>query len=315
MVNGMINRYNSYRTYLKNKFGSPVLKVPVNGGFSCPNRDGTKSSSGCTFCDNRSFSPVALREDEVTSQVTEVINRTAKRFRHFIPYLQPFSNTYGTVEVLKNIYEPLLKIPGVCGLAIGTRPDCLSDDVYRYLEEISRRTFLSVEIGLQSGDNDVLSRCNRGHTVEEFIDAVKKLASLGIETVAHCMIGLPGENEEKMIATAKLCATLPIHGVKIHQLMIISETLLETAYHQGDVVVFTLEEYARQLSEFLTYLNPEQFIHRLMADSTPENGLIAPLWSAQKTQSLQFINSFMEKNSIVQGSRFLDENRSRQVLS
>lgn len=315
MVNGMINRYNSYRTYLKNKFGSPVLKIPVNGGFSCPNRDGTKSSSGCTFCDNRSFSPVALREDEVTNQVTGVIERTGKRFRHFIPYLQPFSNTYGSVEELRSVYEPLLEIPGVCGLAIGTRPDCLSDEIYRYLEEISRRTFLSVELGLQSGDNDVLSLCNRGHTIEEFTAAAKKLAALGIETVAHCMIGLPGETEEKMIATARLCASLPLHGVKIHQLMIIKGTALETAYLQGDVEVFTLEEYAGRLGNFLTYLNPRQFIHRLMADSTPENGLIAPLWSTQKTQSLQFINSFMEKHGIIQGSRFLDENRSRQVLS
>jgi radical SAM protein (TIGR01212 family) len=310
----MTNRYNSYRTYLKTRFGGPVLKIPVNGGFSCPNRDGTKSSSGCTFCDNRSFSPVALREDEVTSQVTGVIERSSKRFRHFIPYLQPFSNTYGSVEQLRSIYEPLLKIPGVCGLAIGTRPDCLSDDIYRYLDEISRRTFLSIELGLQSGDDDVLSRCNRGHTVEEFISAAEKLASLGIETVAHCMIGLPGETEEKMIATAELCGSLPLHGVKIHQLMIIKETALEKSYHQGDVTVFTLEEYAQQLSIFLTYLNPMQFIHRLMADSTPENGLLAPLWSAQKAQSLQFINSFMEKNSIVQGSRFPDKKRFADSL-
>jgi hypothetical protein len=161
-----------------------------------------------------------------------------------------------------------------------------------------------VELGLQSGDDDVLFRCNRGHTVEEFAVAVKRLVSLGIETVAHCMIGLPGETEKKMIATAKLCASLPLHGVKVHQLMIIRGTVLEDWYQHGNVTVFTLEEYAQRLGEFLTYLRPQQAIHRLMADSSPESGLIAPLWSAQKAQSLQYITMYMEKNDVVQGSRF-----------
>jgi radical SAM protein (TIGR01212 family) len=284
------------------------LKIPVNGGFSCPNRDGTKSSDGCTFCDNRSFSPVALCEDEVSRQVTDVIVRTGKRFAFFIPYLQPFSNTYGSVEMLRSVYEPLLKIPGVCGLAVGTRPDCLSDDIYEYLEEISKRTYLSVELGLQSGVNEVLSACNRGHTVEEFTVAVEKLAGLGIETVAHCMIGLPGETEEKMLATAKLCAKLPIHGVKIHQLMIIKGTKLEEMYNAGNVSVFSIEEYAQLLCTFLTCLKPQQYIHRLMADSTIENGLIAPLWSTQKAQSLQFITKHMDDHDIVQGSACLNPN-------
>jgi radical SAM protein (TIGR01212 family) len=299
----MNSHYNSYRTYLKNKFGGPVLKIPVNGGFSCPNRDGTKSVNGCTFCDNRSFSPVALREEEVTKQVGEVINRSGKRFKYFIPYLQPFSNTYGSVEKLQSVYEPLLKIPGVCGLAVGTRPDCFSDEIYSYLQDISKRTYLSVELGLQSGDNAVLQMCNRGHTVEEFVAVVEKLASLGIETVAHCMLGLPGETEEMMLATARLCASLPVHGVKIHQLMIIRGTLLETAYNQGEIRVFTLEEYSERLCSFLALLRPQQYIHRLMADSTFENGLIAPLWSTEKTVSLQYITRYMETHDVVQGCR------------
>jgi radical SAM protein (TIGR01212 family) len=295
-------RYNSYRAYLKNRFGGPVLKIPVNGGFSCPNRDGTKSSDGCTFCDNRSFSPVALCEDEVSRQVSDVIARSGKRFAFFIPYLQPFSNTYGSVDKLRSVYEPLLKIPGVCGLAVGTRPDCLSDDIYEYLEDISKRTYLSVELGLQSGDNEVLSTCNRGHTVEDFTTAVEKLAGLGIETVAHCMIGLPGETEEKMLATAKMCAEVSVHGVKVHQLMIIRGTKLEEMYNAGEVSVFSLEEYTQRLCSFLTFLKPQQYIHRLMADSTTENGLIAPLWSSQKAQSLQFITKYMDEHHIVQGS-------------
>jgi radical SAM protein (TIGR01212 family) len=298
-------RYNSYRTYLKNRFGGPVLKIPVNGGFSCPNRDGTKSIDGCTFCDNRSFSPVALSEWDVTRQVTDVISRVGKRFSLFIPYLQPFSNTYGSVERLRSVYEPLLKIPGVCGLAIGTRPDCISNEIYEYLSDISKRTYLSVELGLQSGDNGLLSACNRGHTVEEFSAAVEKLAELGIETVAHCMIGLPGETKEMMIATATLCARLPLHGVKIHQLMIIRDTALELMHSAGEVPVFSLLEYTKYLCAFLSILRPQQYIHRLMADSTPQNGLIAPLWSARKAQSLQFIAHYMDENNVVQGSAYL----------
>ncbi|HEX2957607.1 MAG TPA: TIGR01212 family radical SAM protein [Chitinispirillaceae bacterium] len=295
-------RYNSYRTYLKNRFGGPVLKIPVNGGFSCPNRDGTKSVDGCSFCDNRSFSPVALCEENVAKQVTDVITRGGKRFSLFIPYLQPFSNTYGSVETLRRVYEPLLKIPGVCGLAVGTRPDCFSDEIYAYLEEISKRTYLCVELGLQSGDNEVLATCNRGHSVEEFSAAVEKLAELEIDTVAHCMIGLPGETEEKMIATAKLCSQLPLQGVKIHQLMIVRGTPLECLHKAGNVSALSLPEYAQYLCRFLSILRPQKHIHRLMADSTIENGLIAPLWSAQKAQSLQFIAKYMDEHNVVQGS-------------
>ncbi len=301
----MIRRYNPYRVYLTNRFGGPVLKIPVNGGFSCPNRDGTKSIDGCTFCDNRSFSPVALCEGDVARQVTDVIARAGKRFAFFIPYLQPFSNTYGSVEQLRSVYEPLLEIPGVCGLAIGTRPDCLSNEIYEYLHDISKRTYLSVELGLQSGDDTVLSNCNRSHSVEEFVVAIEILAGLGIETVAHCMIGLPGETEEKMIATANLCARLPLHGVKIHQLMVIRGTALERMYNDGQVSVFSLQEYTQHLCSFLSLINPGQYIHRLMADSTPENGLIAPLWSAQKNQSLNFIAKYMEQNDVMQGSNWV----------
>jgi radical SAM protein (TIGR01212 family) len=146
--------------------------------------------------------------------------------------------------------------------------------------------------------------CNRGHTVAEFIAAVEKLARLGIETVVHCMLGLPGETEEKMLATAKLCASVPVHGVKIHQLMIIRGTSLETAYNRGEIRVFTLGEYAERLCRFLTFLRPQQFIHRLMADATLENGLIAPLWSAEKTSSLQYITRYMETHDVVQGSNY-----------
>jgi radical SAM protein (TIGR01212 family) len=250
---------------------------------------------------------VAFCEEEVARQVTDVIVHAGKRFAFFIPYLQPFSNTYGSIEKLKSIYEPLLEIKGVCGLAIGTRPDCLSDDIYEYLEEISKRTYLSIELGLQSGDNEVLSACNRGHTVEEFTGAVEKLAGLGIETVAHCLIGLPGETEERMSATAKLCAKLSLHGVKIHQLMIIRGTKLEEMYNAGDVSVFSLEEYTQRLCSFLTWLKPQQCIHRLIADSTPENGLIAPLWSSQKAKSLQYITKYMDEHDIVQGSACLKQ--------
>lgn len=297
-----MGHYLSYRSVLTQRFGSPVLKVPLNGGFSCPNRDGTKSSTGCCFCDNRSFSPVAESCNHPREQLAAVVVRMSHRFKHFIPYLQPFSNTYGTVENLKAIYEPLLTVPGVVGLALGTRPDCFSDPIYSYLEDVSRRTFLSVEIGLQSTHDRTLQLCNRGHFYQDFVEAVHRLADAGIETVAHMMLGLPGETMAMQRESANRIAALPLSGVKIHQVMIIEGTEFATWYQQGTLVPLSLEQYAEQVTDFIAHLRPDQHIHRIMADSKRAWGLIAPLWSEQKTAALQFITQQMDKYALVQGS-------------
>ena len=198
----MKHHYNSYRKYLQERFGKPILKIVVNGGFSCPNRDGLKSREGCSFCDNRSFSPVATSAKPVLAQLQEAALKAPSRAA-FIAYLQPFSNTYGDVKALKNAYEPLISFPRVVGLAIGTRPDCFTEEIYNYLEEVSSRTYLSVEIGLQSAHDETLALHNRGHTVDDFRRCVASLSKRGIETVAHVMLGLPPETPEMMLETAR----------------------------------------------------------------------------------------------------------------
>lgn len=288
--------YNSYRTYLKKRFGGPVLKIPLNGGFSCPNRDGAFSYQGCYFCDNRSFSPVSdCKEISSLEQLRLSIEKDSGRHSRFLPYLQPFSNTYGTVGTLQRVYEPLISEPGSIGIAIGTRPDCFTSDIYDYLSDIAARTYVSVELGVQSGNNNVLHSVNRGHTWEDFEKTVEYLSKRNIETVAHIMLGLPGESEDSMIATACKLARMPVQGVKIHQLMIIEGTEFEKIYKEKKLEVLTLENYTRLVSRFLEQLRPDQHIHRLMANSRREFGLLAPDWSEKKTESMNYIQNFLMK--------------------
>ncbi|MFP4417982.1 MAG: TIGR01212 family radical SAM protein [Fibrobacterota bacterium] len=287
--------YITYRSWLKKRFGAPVHKIPLNGGFSCPNRDGVKGKDGCAFCDNSSFSPVALTGTQVLDQLRAAISRSSHSL--YLPYLQPFSNTYGDVSYLKQIYEPLIHESGVIGLAIGTRPDCLPQEVVTYLGELSRRTYLSIELGLQSASDEVLSTIRRAHSYDDFLHAVRALDAVGIETVAHVMFGLPGQTSEMILDMADKLAALPVAGVKIHQLMIIEGTQVADWYRTGAIAPLTLEEYAERVAAFLRHLRPDQLIHRIMADSRPEHGLIAPLWSARKSESIRYIQDFIKKSA------------------
>lgn len=296
--------YKTYRNHIKEKFGEPVLKVTLNGGFSCPNRDGKISVGGCSFCENRAFSRAHDNLDPVTAQLESHILKNSHRFNKFIAYLQPFTNTYGSVDQLKALYEPLVEMEKVVGLAIGTRPDCLNDDICDYLKDVSQRTYLSVEIGLQSASDNVLNAINRGHNFQDFEDSVLRLHKRGIEVVAHIMIGLPEERDDDILYTAKQMARLPVGGVKVHQLMVVEDTAVEKLYKNGKLKVLSLQEYAEKVSLFIAYLRPDQYLHRIMADSTEENGLIAPLWSKDKLSSINFIRSYMEKNKIYQGLYF-----------
>ncbi len=302
-----VQHYNSYRQYLKKKFGTAVLKIPLSGGFSCPNRDGTKSSEGCLFCDNRSFSPAALREENPKAQLLDVINKVKHKYHAFIPYLQPFSNTYGPVERLREVYEPLLDVENVVGIAIGTRPDCFTGGVVEYLADLSKRTYLSVELGLQSAHDTTLHAINRGHTANEFESIVEKLAAYSIETVAHVMLGFPGESDEMMMDTARFLAGLPVSGVKIHQVMIIRGTAFEQLYNDKKILPLNLDRYSDLLCRFLELLRPDQLIHRIVADSTIEHGLIAPLWSADKSKTISRIHALMDANQCVQGRLFVSK--------
>jgi radical SAM protein (TIGR01212 family) len=289
--------YQSYRNYLKKKFGGPVLKVPLNGGFSCPNR---QAGEGCSFCDNRAFSPVAIQPHQALQQLRQVLAR-ASRPAPVIAYLQPFSNTFGSVEQLREVYEPLIAEPGVVGLALGTRPDCFAEGVLDYLADVNTRTYLSVELGLQSGHDSTLARVSRGHSVAQFCERVEQLKRRGIYTVAHVILGLPGESDTMMVDTARLLARLGVGGVKFHQLMVVQGTALEQEYRRGELQPLSLEHYAAVLGSCLANLAPGQHIHRLMADSSEQHGLLAPLWSADKVGSLAFLQKYLRTAAISQG--------------
>lgn len=255
---------------------------------------------------------MAITTASLLDQLRTAIERDRGRHKAFIAYLQPFSNTYGPRKRLEAIYEPLIAVPGVVGLAIGTRPDCFDTDIYDYLEAVSKRTYLSIEIGLQSGNDAALSFNKRGHDVRAFAKAVTELSGRGIETVAHVMIGLPSSSSGSntigadAVATARLLASLPLSGVKIHQLMIIRGTIMHQWYEKGEVAPLSLDEYADVVCDFLSHLRPDQLIHRIMADSTEKCGLVAPLWSAEKMKSIQRIHEKMDQRNLVQGENYGD---------
>ncbi|MFC1586269.1 TIGR01212 family radical SAM protein, partial [Fibrobacterota bacterium] len=272
----------SYSQHLKKRFGQPVLKIPVNGGFSCPNRDGTRGRNGCIFCDNRAFSPVAETREPVTAQLEKGIAKAPARYKKFIAYFQPYSNTYGKVHKLMEVYESAISFPRVVGLAVGTRPDCISPEVLEYLAEVSQRTYLSIELGIQTVHDSTLRNINRYQAHAEAEAVIWELDKRGIEIVAHVILGLPGESRDMMLETADVLSQLPVHGVKLHQLMILRGTDLETKYHRGSVSVLSLEEYADLVGDFVLRLGPGKCLHRLMADCFPGSGLVAPMWSSGK---------------------------------
>ncbi len=286
----------TYNQFLKQKFGEPVLKIPVSGGFTCPNINGTKGVGGCTYCDNRSFSPVANTVPNVKGQLESGMARAPKRFQKFMAYFQPYSNTFGTVEKLKKVYEPALEFENVVGIAIGTRPDCFTNEIYDYLSDLNSRTYLSVELGVQTIHEQTLININRCQIHQDSVNAFAELKKRNIESVAHMILGFPGETREMIMESAKEIARLPVDGVKIHQLMVIKGTVMEKMYHNGEVPVYEVEEYADVLEEFISYLRPDQVIHRLMADCTFENGLVAPVWSANKGPSYQVIQKRLGLN-------------------
>ncbi len=296
--------YQTYNNYLKKRFGKSVLKIPLNAGFTCPNIDGMKSKGGCIYCDNVAFSPVAASTDPVLIQLEKGINRAKHRFDLFIGYFQAFSNTHASVEKLKEIYEPVISHPEIIGIAIGTRPDCFSKEVFDYLSEINERTYLNVEIGMQTAHNSTLKAINRHHSFEESEKVFQELANRNIESVVHLMLGLPGETREMMMETAKIVSQLPVQGVKIHQLMVIKNTVLEKEWYLNNKInVLSLDEYAELVGKFLSRLRPDQIIHRIMADSRIESGLVVPMWSADKRNSLQFIQNYLKENKIFQGKK------------
>ena len=268
-------RYYSYNHFLRHRFGGRVQKVSVDARFTCPNVDGTVAVGGCVFCDNRSFSPSRrLPRQAIGEQIADGIDR-------FIAYFQPATNTYAPPERLRRVYEEALAHKSVVGLAIGTRPDCVSDEVLDLLSEIASRTYLSLEYGLQTIHNRSLDWMNRGHHYDAFLDAMARSRNRGFEICAHVMLGLPGETRECMLATAREVARLGVYGVKIHDLYAVKNAPLAEHVARGEVSLMGRDEYVATVVDFLELLRPTTVVERTSGDAQPDY-FIGPAWCLDK---------------------------------
>ena len=295
-------RYHTLNYYLKNRFHEKVYKVSLNAGFTCPNIDGTKGYGGCIYCSKTGSGEFGgnINDDLITqfNKVKEVMDK--KWHGKYIAYFQARSNTYAPVNILKEKYETVLKLDNVIGLFIATRCDCITDECLDYLTLLNKRTYLTIELGLQTIHESTSKLINRGHTLKEFTDTVKKLRERNIDVVVHIINGLPYETKEMMLETVKFVNKLDIQGIKIHMLNIIKDTPLETLYNKEHFHVLTKEEYIDIVISELELLDSKIVIHRITADPDPKT-LIEPTWLLKKTVLLNDIDKEMKRRNTYQG--------------
>lgn len=278
-------RFYSYNHFVQQRFRRRVQKVSVDAGFTCPNVDGTVAIGGCTFCDNRSFSPSRrLPRNGILGQIDQSLARMRGRYpdcRHFLAYFQPATNTYGPVDKLRRVYAEALSHPQVVGLAIGTRSDCVGDDVLELLGEFAAGAYVSVEYGMQTMHDRSLQWMNRGHDHASFVDAVQRSRGRGFEIGAHVMLGLPGESHADMLATARELARLRIDSVKIHNLYCVKNTPLADQVAAGEVTLMGRDAYVQTVVDFLELLPPEMVVERITGDAPPDY-FVGPAWCLDK---------------------------------
>ena len=299
----MIARYNQFNTWLKNKFGERTLKICIDGGFSCPNRDGTKGCGGCIFCGERGSGENTKRID-ISTQVTNHLNSyKADRANKFIAYFQNFSNTYDNIEILRKKYNSALIDDRIVALAIATRPDCIDETIVKLLKEYQEKYYVYVELGLQTSNEKVAKKFNRGYSNEEFIKAVKLLNEYNIDIVTHVMVGLPYEGENDIINTVRFINSLNIMGVKIHSTYIIENTILENLYKENKYTPISLEYYVDNVCNIISNIRPDIVICRITGDA-PKDILVEPKWNVRKKIVLNAINKALAEKNIYQGDNY-----------
>lgn len=299
-------RYTSFNGYLKEKFSARTYRVPIDAGFTCPNRDGTRALGGCTFCDDRgSGAPTINQVLSVKEQLESGIARIRRRFKaeKFLAYFQAFTNTYAPEAVLRSLYDVVLDNDDVVGICIGTRPDCLDDNILDLLQEYSQKTYLFLEVGLQTAHNKTLDLINRAHSAEEFFDAVERARQRNLTVATHLIFGLPGETREDMLETVRQVTDIGLTAIKIHQLCVYKHTPMAIDYEQGRLPLLEEDEYVSLVCDALEILPPDMVVMRLVAEGTREE-VIAPEWSFEKSRIMNKIDSEFEKRGTRQGSRF-----------
>jgi radical SAM protein (TIGR01212 family) len=307
---GNERRFNAYSGYFRKLYGARVQKVSIDAGFTCPNRDGTRGVGGCSYCMNKAFNPsYCLPEKSVSQQIEEGIKFHQWRYSEAVSYLayfQAFSNTYASLDILKNIYGEALSYPGVIGIIIGTRPDCIDDEKLEYIKKLSEKHYIAIEYGIESCYDKTLKRINRGHSFEEAVAAVRKTAELGINTGAHFIFGLPGESRDEMLSEADIISSLPLTTVKFHQLQIIKGTPMEKEFveNPSDFELFSWDEYLDFFIRFLERLNPEIVVERFTGEAPPRF-LAGNTWGKKRTdQIVGLIEKRMEELDTWQGKKY-----------
>jgi radical SAM protein (TIGR01212 family) len=304
---GHQRRFNAYPDYFRKLFGSRIQKVSIDAGFTCPNRDGTKGTGGCTYCNNDAFNPsYCVPEKSVTRQIEQGISFHKKRYREassYLAYFQAYSNTYASLERLKELYEEALRYPGIIGLIIGTRPDCIDNEKLMYLKELSQKYYVSIEYGIESCYDKTLKRINRGHTYNEAVDAINMTSCLGVNTGAHFIFGLPGESRDEMLEEAEIVSQLPLTTVKFHQLQIIRGTVMEAEYRNStsEFQMFTWDEYLDFIIKFLERFNPSIVVERFTGEAPPRFLAEQP-WGNKRTNRItHLIEKRLEELNTWQG--------------
>lgn len=299
-------RYFQYNFFLRSKFGERIQKVSLDGGFTCPNVDGTVAKGGCTFCDNRSFSPSRrVRRQEILTQIDDGIRRIKIRYdaERFIAYFQPATNTYAPVERLRTLYEAALEDPRVVGLAIGTRPDCVPDDVLDLLQELAGRTYVAVEYGMQTMHDRSLDWMNRGCHHDAMLDAMERSRGRGFEICAHLILGLPTETPADMLATAREIAGLKCDAVKIHNLYAVKNTSFGDQVLAGEAALMERDDYLRTLVDVLELLPPTMIVERISGEAPPQY-FIGPSWCLDKPAIRRALDAELERRNSYQGLRW-----------
>ncbi len=299
------DRYNRLKTYLLNKYGFPVYKIPVDAGFTCPNRDGTLGWGGCIFCEETgSGFAIQNRGESIKTQVLKGIERMKQRYPNakFFVYFQNFTNTYAPPEVLDLKYKQALCHPDVIGVDISTRPDCVPEEVLDVIEKLSDQIHVTIEYGMQTANYKTLMKLNRGHTLGEFIDAVIRTKKRNLEVVAHVILNLPWDDRIDVVETAKILNALRVDGVKIHSLYIPKDSVMADMYKRKEIEICSLEEYVDRVITFLEHLSPAIVIHRLVAEG-PRDGCIFNNWGLLKIQVINAIERELEKRDTRQGKQ------------
>ncbi|MGL4293061.1 MAG: TIGR01212 family radical SAM protein [Bacteroidales bacterium] len=303
-----MKRYNELSDFFSRHFPFKVQKISINAGFTCPNRDGSKGHGGCTYCNNQTFSPdYCHTEESISQQVEKGVFFFGRKYPQmkYLAYFQAYTNTYGELEELKKKYTEALSMPGVVGLIIGTRPDCMPDTLLDYLAELAKKTFVMVEYGVESTSDETLDYINRGHSWECSADAIRRTAARGIITGAHMILGLPGESREQMMEHARLLSELPITTLKLHQLQLIRHTRMAKQYQEepDKFHLFTADEYIDLAIDFIEQLRPDIVIERFVSQS-PKELLIAPDWGLKNFQFTAKVQKRLEERDTWQGKKY-----------